>query len=78
MNDIIDNTELNQDVLGIRMSPFELFKQECSEMVDFERLELDIFPQLDSLVRGGEGNGQTSDETVYTKDLLPSNRLKFI
>ena len=78
LNEICDNVDLNQEVLGVRLSAFELFKRECAEMVDFERLELDIFPQLDSLVRGGEGNGQTSDETVYTKDLLPSNRLKFI
>ena len=77
LNDIIDNTELNQDVLGKRMSPFELFKQECSEMVDFERLEVDIFPRLDSMVRG-EGEGREHDDTKYTKDLLPSNRLRFI
>ena len=78
LNEICDNVDLNQEVLGVRLSAFELFKRECAEMVDFERLELDIFPQLDRLVRGGEGNGQTSDETVYTNDLLPSNRLKFI
>ena len=35
LNEICDNVDLNQEVLGVRLSAFELFKRECAEMVEW-------------------------------------------